>query len=212
MLTQCSRSQPPQPPPIVLPSLPTNHELYSINQANASKPIYPSVNQFYTNRPRPTRNTSLLPDRNNLQHATPPPTEPHQIPVRSQELHYYIPEDIYVSSVLLTRTHRELQFFQDHCWKIFSQHNRCPCHFFHGLDESRRITMSPLHFVNLFWRSAVIITEHGIVEEYHWIKKRSPHNRPDIPYLQSAYSITYPWVGVSWNVTILDRSLPPTPT
>ena len=103
--THCSRSQPPQPPAVVLPSLPTNQELYSINQANASEPIYPSVNQFYANGPRPTRNTSLLPDQNNLQHATPPPTEPHQIPVRSQELHYYIPEDIYISSVLPTRTH-----------------------------------------------------------------------------------------------------------
>ena len=192
-----SQSQPPLPAPaIILPSLPPNSDLFRINQANPSEPIFPAVTQFYTNDPRPTRNPSLLPDRNNLQHRTPPPIDAHQIPVQSQELHYYIPEELYVSSVLPTRTHREIRYFQDHCWKVFTKHHKRPCHFFHGLDESRRITTSPLHFLNLLWRAAVIIDDQGITEEYHWIKRRTLSHRPDIPYLQPAYSVTYPWTGV----------------
>ena len=209
---QRSRSQPPQPAPVVFPPLPPSSDLYNINQAAPSEPIFPAVTQFYTNDPRPTRNPSLLPDRNNLQHRTPPPIDAHQIPATSQELHLHIPEDLYVSSVLPTRTPRELRHFQDHCWKIFAKHNRRPCHFFHGLDESRRITTSPLHFLNFLWRAAIIVDDHGITEEYHWIKRRTISHRPDIPYLQPAYAITYPWTGLFWKVTQLDRSLPPTPT
>ena len=208
-----SRSQPPIP--VVtssFPTLPQPTELLRINQTNPSEPIFPAVTQFYTNETRPTRNPTLLPNRDNLQHRTPPPIDAHQIPIRSQELHYYIPEELFLSTVLPTRTHRELRYFQDHCWKIFNRHNRRPCHFYHGLDESRRITTSPLHFLNLLWRASIIIDDQGITEEYHWIKKRSISHRPDIPYLQPAYSVSYPWTGVFWKVTQLDRSLPPTPT
>jgi hypothetical protein len=209
-----SRSQPPVPPTseIIFPPLPHVQTIRPIHQANASEPVFPTVARIITNNPRSTEPVSLLPDRDTLQHRTPPRSKAHQIQIRPQELHCYFPEELYLSSVLPTRTHRELRYFQNHCWNIYHRQHQQPCNFIHGLDESRRITTSPLHFVNLLWRTTTAIDRNGITEEYHWIKKRTIPHRPDIPYLQPAFSVTYPWVEIFWKTTQLDRSLPPTPT
>jgi hypothetical protein len=62
----------------------------------------------------------------------------------SGNLHYYFPENLYLSSVLPTRTLQELQYFQDHCWKQFKNPQQ-PCfHFVFGLDESHQLP--PVHF------------------------------------------------------------------
>jgi hypothetical protein len=86
--------------------------------------------------------------------------------------------------------------------------------FIHGLDESRNVTTSPLHFENLLWRYAIILHDQGITEEYYWIKHDRKRHRPDHPRLEPAYAVNYPWTGTTWTTTQLDhlqRNLPQTP-
>jgi hypothetical protein len=207
-----SHSQPP-----VRPESPPNQsvifvppsEILPLNQARPDEPVYPSISRFYQ-----PRNASLLPQRDTLPHHEVPLQEAHQIPVNSQKLHCYLPEEIYLSSVLPSRTPRELRYLQDHCWRLFQQHRENPPHYIHGLDESYRITTSPLLFENLFWRYSTFFSEVGITEEYYFIKRDRRPSRPDRPRLEPAYSVFYPWVGTYWKTTQLDssqRNLPQTP-
>jgi hypothetical protein len=139
-------------------------------------------------------------------------TDPHATLVQKGTPRPYYLEGLYVSSVLPTRTPRDLRDFQHHCWNIY--HAQPRTNYIHRLDESHQITTSPLHFKNLLWRYATILFNTRIVEEYYWIKRDHRQGCPDRPRLESAYSITYPWVGTHWKVTQLDRlqrSLPELP-
>ena len=203
-----SRIQPSAPAiiPIPIPVLP-------INQSTPLEPVYPAVSRYYDRRtptPEP-RHVSWTPARENLAHVTQTHTNVHQIPVQIQDLHCHHPEEIYLSSVLPSRTPRELRYFQDHCWSIYQNRRGLETVFHHDLDESRQITTSPLHFQNLLWRTRTILSVNDITEEYYWIKRRTHIDRSDRPYLEPAYSITYPWVGIFWNTAQLERPLPPRP-
>ena len=202
-----SRTQLPSVIPIPIPTVPL------INQSNPSEPVYSSISRFYRNReptPEP-RHVSWTPARDNLPHVPYNQVSVHQIPVQTQDLHCHYPEEIFVSSVLPTRTPRELRYFQDHCWNIFQNCNGQESAFSHDLEKSRQITTSPLHFQNLLWRSRVIVNSDGIVEEYYWIKRRTRPDRPDRPYLEPAYSVISPWFGSFWHTEQLERPLPPRP-
>jgi hypothetical protein len=201
-----SASQPPaqstttrnaSEPAIYIP----NPDIYPINQSRPNEPVYPAVNRFYHDNPSPDK-PDVFQDL----------TDPHATSSQNSTAHPYYPEGLYVSSVLPTRTPRDLRAFQHHCWNIY--HAQPRTNYIHGLDESRQITTSPLHFENLLWRYATVLFESGITEEYYWIKRDHHRGRPDRPRLEPAYSITYPWVGTHWKVTQLDRlqrSLPQLP-
>ena len=218
----CSQSQPPvhrtgpssssctQLPTVIPVPIPT---IPLINQSNPSEPVYASVSRYYRDReptPEP-RHVSWTPARDNLPHVPYNQVSVHQIPVQAQDLHCHHPEEIYLSSVLPTRTPRELRYFQDHCWNIFQNRQGLESAYHHDLDESRQITTSPLHFQNLLWRNRIIISSDGIIEEYYWIRRRTRIDRPDRPYLEPAYSVTYPWFGTLWSTAQLERPLPPRP-
>jgi hypothetical protein len=204
-----SASQPPQEstthqntsePAIYIP----NPNIYPVNPSQPIEPIFPAVtrvNRFYQDQPSPDR-PDIFQDL----------TDPHSISSQTSTAHPSYLEGLYVSSVLPTRTPRDLQNFQHHCWNIY--HTQPRTNYIHGLNESRQITTSPLHFENLLWRYTSVLFKSGITEEYYWIKRDHHRGRPDRPCLEPAYSITYPWVGTNWKVTQLDRlerSLPQLP-
>ena len=171
--------------------------------------IYGSISSVY--QTHPPRNVTLIPAPEQHEHHTPPRYNPHPIPVQSGDLHCYFPNNLYISSVLPTRTPRELRYFQDHCWKQYKDPQYPRTHFVFGLDESRQITTSPLHFQNLLWRYSTVLHDKGISEEYYWIKRDRQPGRPDRPRLEPAYTVTYPWVGTHWTVAQLDRLQRPLP-
>jgi hypothetical protein len=198
-----SASQPPHQP--------VNHQTVSepilwipnpdITQPNRPQPAAPPINRFYDQNPSPDR-PDVFQDL----------SDPHTTPSQEGKLHPYYPENLYISSVLPTRTPKDLRHFQAHCWNIF--HARPRSNFIHGLDESRNITTSPLHFENLLWRYAIILHDQGITEEYYWIKRDRKRHRPDRPRLEPAYAVNYPWTGTAWTTAQLDRlqrNLPQTP-
>src|SRR5712671_4472810 len=113
----CSHSQPPvhrtgpssssctQLPsviPIPIPTVPL------INQSSPSEPYYSLISRFYNNHePTPeSRHVSLAPARDNLPHVPSNQVSVHQIPVQIQDLHCHYPEEIFLSSVLPTRSPR----------------------------------------------------------------------------------------------------------
>ena len=211
-----AQSQPPQtqfytaqaPPPASTSSIPR------INQANPNEPYYNSVSNSYPKKSQVETNPTQFPPRADLEHHTPLYYEAHPVIIPTQELHCYYPQEIYLSSVLPTRTPRELRYLQDHCWKLYTHATHPQTRFTHSIDESYRITTSPLHFQNLLWRYITSFHDTGITEEYYWIKRSTRHNLPDRPYLEPAYSVFYPWIGTYWKVTQLDRRqrrLPNTP-
>jgi hypothetical protein len=206
-----SHSQEPRPapafltndsPPEDIPLFVSNPDIRQNHRAASSEPAFPSI---YPNR-RPARSNQapVAPP------PAPPPDDTHENPVDPRYLHHYYPEELYVSSVLPTRTPRELRHFQDHCWSIYQQRG-IPCSITHGLDESRRITSSPLHFRNLLWRTVISFDKKGITELYYRITTYPRSNYPALPCLDPAYSVTYPWVGIFWTVNQFDKPQPPAP-
>ena len=209
----CSHSQPPHNQPVSAstsaPLYVPNPDIPLVNQSQPDGPVYPSISRFYS-----PQNVSLLPNRDTLPHREPPQEDLHRILVQSQELHCHFPEEIFLSSVLPSRTPRELRYFQDHCWQSFSKNRDLPPRIIHNLNKTRAFTTSPLNIENLYWRYSTELSELGITEEYYWIKRDVQLSRPVRPRLEPAYSVHYPWVGTHWKTTQLDRSqctLPRTP-
>jgi hypothetical protein len=127
--------------------------------------------------------------------------EAHRLPSQALELHCYYPENIYVSSVLPTRTPRELQNFHEHCRQQYTSYSGLEVVFNHKLDQALGITTSPLNFQNLLWRTRIVLTPSGILEEYYWIRRRIRANSTDRATLEPAYNVAYPWNSDGWIVS-----------
>ena len=201
---------------ISIPIVP-NSDILRINQANSSEPVYFSVGRFYSNpsfqaAPPPPSNVTWITARDQLTHYQRPDTEVHRIPTQSQALHCHNPEEIYLSSVLPSRTPRELRHFQDHCWDTYQPQEGTDITFQHDLNQIHTISTSALHFQNFLWRFRTILGLDGITEEFYIIRRRTRPDHPDRPYLEPAYTVSYPWVGTFWTTTQLERPLPPRPS
>jgi hypothetical protein len=129
----------------------------------------------------------------------------HQISVVSQESYPYLPEEIYLSSVLPTRTPRELRNFQEHCWSIYQHQEGLDVIYDQGINRIRGITSSPLHFQNLLWRSRTTLNLEGITECYCWIRRKIRPANTDRVYLEPAYQVNTPWSEFQWTVSRLQQ-------
>ena len=151
-------------------------------------------------------------------HGNLPPSEPiieqtshDTLPGRTvlSELICYYPEQIYVSSVLPTRTPRELQEFQTHCQYLLTAAGGREIVYTHPLREVLNISTSALNFQNLLWKSRTTVTSAGIEEEYQWIRRRIRQDTVDRPILEPAYNISYPWNDDGWTVSRPPLRIPP---
>ena len=70
---------------------------------------------------------------------------------RDQVLYCYLPEQLYISSIIPTRSPQELQEFKNHCFSIFESTNHQPVQRTHTLQEVRQLAPSPLNFEGLLW-------------------------------------------------------------
>ena len=131
-----------------------NRDIPRINQANPNKPLFPSI----TTASRP------------VQGSCAPQSAQVQPTITTERLYHYRPEEIYISSVLPTRTPREVRHFQTNCWNIL-QENHGPCSFAHNLDDVRKITANPLDFQGLLLRASVNVGPTEINEFYYRIKR-----------------------------------------
>ena len=161
---------------------------------NPNKPLFSSI----TTAPRP------------VQESRAPQSAQAQPTTTTERLYHYRPEEIYISSVLPTRTPREVRHFQTNCWNIL-QENHGPCSFAHNLDDVRKITANPLDFQGLLLRASVNVGPTEINEFYYRIKRSTRPGHRDRPYLEPVYRVSYPYVGVRWSVFQFDNPLPPTP-
>jgi hypothetical protein len=207
-----------------------NHSRQSIlrvNQANPSEPVYPSISRFYQATPCSEPQSSMqptgpvYPSQPQVTYAKPgeisqpqrspftayrssPQEEVHQISFPTEENYCYLPEEIYLSSVLPTRTPRELRHFQRHCWRIYEHQEGANVVYEQGINHIRRITTSPLNFTNLLWRTKTVCSFGGIIEQYCWIRRRTRSNNSPRVYLEPAYQVTYSWSEFQWSVTRLN--------
>ena len=185
--------QPVVPSPRIRPI--PNRDTLRINQANRAEPLFPSIT-----RPTPIPAHQVLSPPAAL--VEPSSSEELHRPVgRATELHSFYPENIYVSSVIPTRTPQELQAYLSHCRTQYESHSGIEVVFKHELAKAYDITSSPLNFQNLLWRSSIVLTASGIVEEYCWIRRRTRLSASDRAVLIPAYNVTYNWIGDGWNVT-----------
>ena len=120
---------------------------------------------------------------------------------RDQVLYCYLPEQLYVSSVIPTRSPQELQEFKNHCLSIFESTNRQPAQRTHTLREVRQLTPSPLNFEGLLWRTVIKIDDVRITEEYYRISRRNQAESNARAYLEPAYQVVYAWNIEGWTVT-----------
>ena len=190
---ESSGSSPPVIPDPIVRTLPT---IPRINQANRSEAFYPSIE-----RPLPIPNHQTQVPAWSINEGTSGSEEAHRIPGQEQELHCYHPERIYVSSVIPTRTLRELRDFHAHCQQQFNNYGRTDIVFDHPLSQALEITTSALHFQGLLWRNRIRVTSAGIAEDYCWIRRRARATSIDRAVLHPAYTVTYPWNSEGWIVT-----------
>jgi hypothetical protein len=122
-----------------------------------------------------------------------------------QELYCYYPEAIYLSSVLPTRTPRELRHFQEHCFRIYQHQEGLDIVYEHGINRIRQITTSPLNFQGLLWKSKTTLSIGGITEYYCWIRRHTRANNVAHVNLEPAYQIDYDWTESLWTVGRLAR-------
>ena len=132
--------------------------------------------------------------------------ESHYVPVQACELHCHYPEKIYLSSVLPTRTPRELQGFQHHCQEQYRTGSGQEFAYEFSLRDLREITTSALNFQNLLYRNQVILTASGIIEYYTRIRRNTRVNSTDTAYLEPAYEVSYTWNQSSWVVTQIESA------
>ena len=134
-----------------------------------------------------------------------PTEEVHQLTFKNQELNCHFPEEIYVSSVLPTRTPRELRHFQQHCFDIYQHQEGLDVVFDQGLNRIRQITSSPLVFRNLLWKMKTTLSISGIEECYCWIRRQNKANGGARVNLEPAVKVTYNWSDYGWTVTRLSQ-------
>ena len=165
------------------------------------------MGRFYQENPLPAPPPPQLQEvrRTQPSRRTTPPEEVHQIPVVTQDSYPYFPEEIFLSSVLPTRTPRELRAYQQHCWDIYQHQEGLDVVYDQGINRIRDITTSPLHFQNLLWRSKTTLTLGGIIECYCWIRRRIRNGNTDRVYLEPAYQVSYPWSEFQWIVSRLQQ-------
>ena len=124
----------------------------------------------------------------------------------NSELHCHYPEKIYLSSVLPTRTPRELRGFQHHCQEQYRTGAGQEFVYEFSLRDLREITTSALNFQNLLYRNQVILTASGIIEYYTRIRRNTRVNSTDTAYLEPAYEVSYTWNQNSWVVTQIESA------
>jgi hypothetical protein len=115
----------------------------------------------------------------------------HQTPLAATALYSYYPEDLYLSSVLPTRTPTEIGEFLSHCRAEYNESSGQEMIHYHNLANVRQITTSVLHFQNLLLRTCIIVNGAGIIEEYACIKRHNCANALDKAYLEPAYKVQY---------------------
>jgi hypothetical protein len=167
-----------------------------INQATGQEPYFPSISQ-----PVPVRAHLPPPPVTTVVDPSSSSEEAHRTFGRGTELHCFYPENIYVSSVIPTRNPQELQNYLSHCRTQYEAHSGIEVIFKHELRESYTITTSPLNFQNLLWRTSIVLTGSGIVEEYCRICGRTSASVPDRAILIPVYNVTYGWISDGWTVT-----------
>ena len=132
--------------------------------------------------------------------------ENHYIPVQAHVLHCHYPEKIYRSSVLPTRTPRELQKFQQHCQSQYQEGSGQEFVYEFSLQDLREITTSALNFQNLLYRNQVILTSSEIIEYYTCIKRNTRMHSTDTAYLEPVYEVLYTWTQSRWVVTQIESA------
>lgn len=168
------------------------------NQARPGEPVYPSI------YPAGPSNPTIPSNPVARQHST-SSDEAHFLETQPRDLHCHLPEAIFVSEQLPTRTPRELDVFKHHCRLQYEQFPQETLLLASPLTRARDITTSPLNFQNFLWRSKTTLTYFGILEEYQWIRRQQRTNQPDRAILRPAYEVFYPWNETTWKVTLLHR-------
>jgi hypothetical protein len=127
----------------------------------------------------------------------------HRTPLAATTLYSYYPEDLYLSSILPTRSPTEIGEFLSHCRVEYNESSGQETIHYHNLTDVRQITTSVLHFQNLLLRHRIIINGAGVIEEYAHIKRQNRANALDKAYLEPAYRVQYEWNQNGWTVSHL---------
>ena len=161
-----------------------NPDIPLVNQANITKPVFPSIGD------------------NVAPHRVVVEVDSDDLPQypRPEPLYCYYPEYFYLGLTLPTRNPGELAEFLQHCRLINTNNGGIDFHLLHPLTETRQFTSSTLNFENLLWKSRTLVTPSQVVEEYQWIRRLQRTHRPDKAYLEPAYKVTYAWNQEGWTV------------
>jgi hypothetical protein len=106
-----------------------------------------------------------------------------------------------LSDVLPTRNRREQLEFKEHCKEAWNNREHPYVVYTHTLTETREFSTGALNFQNLLWKVRTTLSQHGVNEEYCYIRRQIRHNSADRPILEPAFNIFYPWNNTSWTIT-----------
>ena len=180
-------------PPVASPPVVLNLDIPRINQANSSKPIYPSIRGPLVSSPASRQQSTSSEDEDFID---------TQVPA-----YCYYPKTIYIGEALPTRSPRALRAFKQHCRLQYDQ-SRVTLVLDQPLNHICEFTSSPLNLQNILWKGHTTVAYFSIFEEYYWICHQTRPNVPDRAILQPAYKVHYPWNNNSWSITRLPRIHP----
>jgi hypothetical protein len=172
-----------------------------INQAYQDEPVFPTIQRpipVHPRREEPRISSGsgddivFNPVRIQNRPATPR--------IEAQEINAFYPEQIYISSVIPTRSPVELREFRNHCTQLLHTQNDPTVLIKHNLREILQITTSALHFQNLLWRGAIEISGNNITEQYSRIRRHTLQGRPDRANLEPAFQVVYYYGREEWTV------------
>ena len=82
----------------------------------------------------------------------------------------FLPEHIYLSTTIPSRSRDEQLAFLRHCHYLrYLQQGHSSYGITHTLTELHLLTPSPAVFIRFLWRYKIYINQNGILEDYHII-------------------------------------------
>jgi hypothetical protein len=107
----------------------------------------------------------------------------------------FLPEHIYLSNTIPSRSRDEQLAFLRHCGYL--QQGRPSYAITHTLTELHLLTPTPATFIGFLWRYKIYINQNGVLEDYRVIVTDNQGT-----HLEKRFTVFHSWDGRGFSVDI----------
>jgi hypothetical protein len=107
----------------------------------------------------------------------------------------FLPEHIYLSTTIPSRSRDEQLAFLRHCGYLQQGHSSYA--ITHTLMELHLLTPTPATFIGFLWRYKIYINQNGVLEDYQVIVADNQET-----HLEKRFTVFHSWDGRGFSVNI----------